>query len=167
MKHRLPILLALTIIAVSASSASAQSQAAAGFERLKSLVGEWQSKSPDGQTVTVSYQLISGGTAVMETLKPANEPGMVSIYHLDGGSLRMTHFCTAGNQPRMRAEAPPGELKQLRFVFVDATNLANSSDVHIRGLTITFQDKDHITQEWAVREGGKDSFTTHKLERKN
>jgi hypothetical protein len=91
---------------------------------------------------------------------------MVSVYHLDGADLRMTHYCTAGNQPRMRAEPPSGEVKQLRFVFVDATNLAKSSDDHIRGLTITFQDKDHMTQEWEVREGGKDSFTTHKLERK-
>ena len=102
----------------------------------------------------------------METLKPSNEAGMVSVYHLDGDNLRMTHYCTAGNQPRMRAEAPSGEIKQLRFVFVDATNLAKLSDDHIHGLTITFQDKDHITQEWAVREGGKDTFTTHKLERK-
>ena len=91
---------------------------------------------------------------------------MVSVYHLDGGVLRMTHYCSAGNQPRMRAEAPSGEIKQLRFVFVDATNLAKSSDDHIRGLTLTFQDKDHITQEWAVREGGKDFLTTLKLERK-
>jgi len=156
----------LTIITVSINSASAQSRAAAGFEKLKSLVGEWQSKSPDGQGVTVSYQLLSGGTALMETLKPSNEAGMVSVYHLDGDNLRMTHYCTAGNQPRMRAEAPSGEIKQLRFVFVDATNLAKLSDDHIHGLTITFQDKDHITQEWAVREGGKDTFTTHKLERK-
>ena len=66
----------------------------------------------------------------------------------------------------MRADTPSGEIKQLRFVFVDATNLAKLTDDHIRGLTITFHDKDHITQEWAVREGGKDSFTTHKLERK-
>ncbi|HKQ78089.1 MAG TPA: hypothetical protein VJ810_30605 [Blastocatellia bacterium] len=166
MRHSVSILLMFTIGALSAPSTSAQSPAAAGFEKLKSLVGEWQSKSPDGQSVTVSYQILSGGVALMETLKPANEPGMVSIYHIDGADLRMTHFCTAGNQPRMRAKAPSGEIKQLRFVFVDATNLAKSSDDHIRGLTITFQDKDHITQEWAVREGGKDSFTTHKLERK-
>ena len=166
MRHQVSILLMLTIITSPAPLASAQSNAAAGFEKLKSLVGEWQSKSTEGPTVTVSYQLISGGTALMETLKPANEPGMVSVYHLDGDNLRMTHFCTAGNQPRMRAEAPSGDIKQLRFVFVDATNLAKSSDDHIHGVTITFQDKDHITQEWAVRERGKDSLNTLKLERK-
>jgi hypothetical protein len=166
MRHRVSTLLALTIISVSVNSGLAQSRAAAGFEKLKSLVGEWVSKSPDGQTVTVSYQIISGGAALMETLKPANEPGMVSVYHLDGDSLRMTHYCTAGNQPRMRAEATSGEIKQLRFIFVDATNLAKPSDDHIRGITITFQDNDHITQEWAAREGGKDSLTTHRLERK-
>lgn len=166
MRHQISILLMLSIITAPVPSASAQSHAAAGFEKLKSLVGEWQSKSPERPTVTVSYQLISGGTALMETLMPANEPGMVSVFHLDGDNLRMTHYCTAGNQPRMRAEVPSGDIKQLRFVFVDATNLAKSSDDHIRGVTITFQDKDHITQEWAVREGGKDSLNTLKLERK-
>jgi hypothetical protein len=53
----------------------------------------------------VSYQLISGGAAIMERIMPPNEPSMVSIYHLDGDKLMMTHYCSAGNQPRMQAEA--------------------------------------------------------------
>jgi hypothetical protein len=56
MRHRLSILLIFTIVTVSINSTSAQSRAAAGFEKLKSLVGEWQSRNPDGQGVIVSYQ---------------------------------------------------------------------------------------------------------------
>jgi hypothetical protein len=97
----------------------------------------------------------------METLAPANEPSMTSLYHLDGDTLIMTHYCSAGNQPRMRAVVPAGEIKSLNFTFVDGTNIAKSSDGHIHGLTMTFQDKDHLTQTWRWRQDGKDEAVTY------
>src|SRR5215469_15559428 len=80
-----------------------QSKAPVLFDKLKPLVGEWQSKSPDGHVVHVSYHMASGGTALLETIKPEGEAEMVTVYHPDGDSVMMTHYCAAGNQPRMRA----------------------------------------------------------------
>jgi hypothetical protein len=127
MKRCVSILLAFTGITLSAHSVLAQSTAAAGFEKLKALVGEWQGTGPHGK-VNLSYQLISGGSALMEILDPISEPSMATIYHLDGDKLVMTHYCSIGNQPRMLAQVPAGEIKNLSFTFVDATNLAKPSD---------------------------------------
>src|SRR5262245_33835119 len=111
MKRLTHTLLLLAIIALSANTVWAQSSAAteraahdwaaAGFEKLKSLAGEWQAQGPHGLT-KVSYEIVSGGTAVMETIIPPQEPTMVTLYHRDGDQLMMTHYCSGGNQPRMR-----------------------------------------------------------------
>ncbi len=140
--------------------------AAAAFEKLKSLAGEWQGPGPQG-LITISYQIVSGGSAVMETLVPINEPSMVTLYHLDGGKLMMTHYCSIGNQPRMQAEPPrASEIKKLNFAFVAATNLAKPFAGHMAHLTFTFQDQDHFTQVWTWRQEGKDSPALFSLQRK-
>ena len=156
MEQLLSIFMMVVMMAFAGHAAPATNNASVAFEKLKSLVGEWQGKSPEGVEASLTYQLISGGTAVMETLKPANEPGMVTIYHLNGDRVMMTHYCSAGNQPRMQAAVPAGDVKTLAFVFVDGANLAGHGNGHIHGLNLTFLDKDHVTQEWIWRDGGKD-----------
>jgi hypothetical protein len=166
MKRYTFILIALTVMASVSSSASAQSRATAGFEKLKSLAGEWQGKTSEGLMVEVSYKITSGGSALMETLKAADEAPMVTLYHLDSDSLLMTHYCSAGNQPRLRATVGAGEVKSLTFKFLDVTNLANPSDGYICGLSLTFVDKDHIIHEWAFRQGGNEAQSKHSFARK-
>ena len=80
---------------------------------------------------------------------------MVSMYHLDGDRLMMTHYCGAGNQPRMRAGQVGADAREIVFTFQDATNLPNADAGHMVGLTLTWQTKDHITQAWTWREKGK------------
>ena len=166
MEQFVSILTMLIVMTVSAHSARATNNAAAGFEKLKSLVGEWQGKTSEGEAVTLSYQLVSSGTALMETLTQANEPNMITIYHLNGDKIMMTHYCSVGNQPRMQAAVPAGDIKSLRFVFLDGANLKSHGDGHIHSLTVTFQDNDHFTQEWTWRDGGKDSHSRHSFTRK-
>ena len=166
MEQVVSILTMLVVMTYSAQAARTSNNAPAAFEKLKSLVGEWQGKSPEGVEATLTYQLISGGTAVMETLKPGNEPGMVTVYHLNGDKVMMTHYCSAGNQPRMQAAVAAGDVKALAFVFLDGANLAGHGDGHIHGLTLTFDDKDHVTQEWVWRDGGKEVQMKHTFTRK-
>lgn len=164
MKPRVFLLLAL--FPLLAGTAQAQSKAAPAFDKLKSLAGEWQGKASDGSERSAIYRIASGGSAVIETLKPQNEPEMITVYHRDGDVVAMTHFCSAGNQPRMRAEVPAGEINRLDFKFVDVTNLKTATDGHIHGLSILFQDPDHISMIWTWRENGKDFPSTITLERK-
>ena len=43
--------------------------------------------------------------AVMETLDGPDAIQMITVYHPDGASLLMTHYCSMGNEPRMRSKA--------------------------------------------------------------
>ena len=165
MKPRIFFLLSLVVIILSANPALAQNGAAAGFEKIKSLVGEWEGEGPYGP-VKVSYQIVSGGSALMETFLPANEPSMITMYHLDNGRLMMTHYCSAGNQPRMQAQPPTGEIKSINFTFIDATNLAKLPGSRMQSLTVTFVDEDHFSQVWTWRENGKDIPGTFTFTRK-
>lgn len=160
------ILFAAVLISVvwsAGSAAPAAGSADAGFEKLKSLVGEWETEAPDGEPVTLRYALIAGGSALEEE----NSHGdMVTIYHMDGDSVLLTHYCMAKNQPRMRAKGLSADGKTLEFTFVDASNLARSTDMHMRGLKVTFEDADHITQTWVHSMGGKEEPASFKLTRK-
>lgn len=171
MKHSKLVLLAIGLVSslayfVSAQNSAAPAHAAHAFDKLKTLAGVWQGTGSDGKMRTVSYQLAAGGTVLVETLTPEGEPSMVSLYHRDGEKLMMTHYCSAGNQPRMRAEIPGGDFNKLDFVFVDATNLAQTSEGHIHGLTLTFEDAGHLAQTWTWSENGTEVSDTFKLSRK-
>ena len=137
------------------------------FEKMKTLVGEWEAKTADGSPVTLTYALISDATALMETLGPPKEPTMVTMYNADGpGAVLVTHYCNANNQPRMRAKAPQGEIKSLSFDFVDVSNLNPSSPGHMHHLTVTFQDADHFSQEWTWNDKGKEGKEVFQYTRK-
>ena len=137
-----------------------------GFEKLITLVGEWEAKGPDGKDVTISYELMSGGTSLMEILSESEDKNMVTIYHSDGDDLMMTHYCSMGNQPRMRAKVPGGDVREITFSFEDVTNLADPSAGHMHGLVVTFKDKNHFTQEWTMRKEGKEIPMTFAFARK-
>lgn len=132
----------------------------AGFDMLKSLVGTWQMKDAKGNVMHVRYELVAGGTVLMESLEPAKEPLMVTMYHADGANVLMTHYCDHGNQPRMRAEKPAAGAKTISFRFVDCTNLA-PGDGSMHDLDVTFEDADHMTQVWTWKDPsktGKETF---------
>src|SRR5664279_4568255 len=87
--------------------AQMQSPAPAGnpaFEQLKSLAGTWEGKIPGGATATLTYEVVSNGSVVMERLRPSREPEMITMYSLDQARLLVTHYCSAGNQPTMRTD---------------------------------------------------------------
>lgn len=124
--------------------AASQLYADSGLDKIKSLVGVWEATTPEGPA-TVKYELISNGTAVEERLSVNNEE-MVSIYHMNGDKLMMTHYCSFNNQPRLEA-AVQGDT--ITFSYVDATNLSSESSPHITGLVLNFKDADHFTQQWS------------------
>src|SRR5438067_1341871 len=67
--------------------------AAAQFERMRSMLGEWEAVE-DGKPVRAWYKLISGGTTLLETFKVGDAPEMISVYHPDNDDLVMTHYCS-------------------------------------------------------------------------
>jgi len=136
------------------------------FEKMKSLVGEWQGTSLDGKTAKVSYTLVSDDSALMEKLAMGGESEMVTMYHPDGDHLMMTHYCSAHNQPRMRSHKVSMETKSVIFDLVDVTNLSSPEAGHMKKLVLTFVDQDHLTQEWTWTEKGKEGTVVVRFERK-
>jgi len=136
---------------------TAQTKYPPAFEKLKTLVGEWDGKLEDGSTGRATYRLTAGGSVLEETIMPGQPTEMVTLYHPDGESVMATHYCEAKNQPRMRAQPAFGEIKEIAFNFVDVTNLPSPSAGHMHDLVVTFQDNDHFTARWNYRKDGKDT----------
>ena len=162
--QRIKVLLVLFVgITFFAASPARGGDASTTFENIKALAGEWQGKNVDGKAINASYKVRSNGSAVVETLKMAEEPSMVTVYHLDGKDLMLTHYCGAGNQPRMKS----GSLgpHNVTFDFVDATNLAKPTDGHMNNLTINFLGKNSIRHTWTWLQNGEKRDNVFELKR--
>ena len=158
--------LGLVGFALSACPAFAQPSGNPGFDRMKTLVGEWSGQTANGKAVQVSYRLVSSGTALLETLEPADEPEMVTLYTADSARVAVTHYCSAHNQPRLRTAPVSAGPEKLDVSFVGASNLASPAVGHMHGLVVAFQDNDHFSQSWTWREKGKDQTETFHFTRK-
>jgi hypothetical protein len=135
--------------------------AKAAFARLKTMAGTWKndiestSKDHHGGDNTVIYRLTGAGSALVETDFPDSDHEMVSVYHLDGDDLRMTHYCAIGNQPRLKLDRANSTPDKLVFVFDGGTNLDPAKDLHIHGMTMTFEKDGKVNCAWEANAGGK------------
>lgn len=154
-------LLALVFV----TTAFAESNAEAAFEKLKSLQGSWSGKGVEGGSLQVSFRVVSGGSAVMSEIQGEHEPNMITLFHLDGDRLLMTHYCGAGNQPRM-VGTMSADGKTIDFKFLDATNLLGSQPGHMEHLTMNLLDANHHNETWSFEsQGAKAQPHTMELQR--
>jgi len=147
------ILLITIAAAPTGRAAGGSDDAAAAFERLKALAGEWKGDLASGGA-SLSYEVIAGGTAVIERESGAGRPTMMTMYHRDGDRLLLTHYCMAGNQPRMQARYDRAK-NEIAFDFVDATNLTTPDATHMHNVTIRFVDDNQIETAWQLYQKGK------------
>jgi hypothetical protein len=159
-------------IAEDDTPAKAGIDAKTAFKRIKTLVGTWKGKTVEEEKsghekgdqkhdaeTTVIYKLTGAGSALVETQFPDSNHEMVSVYHLDGDDLRMTHYCAAGNQPRVKLDRANSTADEFVFVFDGGTNLNPEKDMHIHGVKITFDKDGGITSAWDGFMGGKKAST--------
>lgn len=137
------------------------SPAEEAFARLKTLVGTWHGDEADGATSQAIYSLTGNGTTLVERYSrlDRDDHDMLTVYHLDGDRLMLTHYCIADNQPRMVAELDGEQRDRVRFVFLDATNLATADAGHMHQAVFRFLDADRMSQAWTFRQGGADAYT--------
>ena len=102
----------------------AQSDAQKSFDKLKTLAGSWegqvtvvppQPEMGNGSKSVVSLRVTSRGNALVHEMKEAGKPDdptrydhPVTMLYLDSDRLLLTHYCDAGNRPRMVARTSPG-----------------------------------------------------------
>ena len=127
------------IAAISTTSANAATTAADAFASLKKLAGEWRGPAmmkgmPPAHSVV---RVTAGGSAVEEISFPGTKMEMISVYHMDKGSLVMTHYCMLGNQPHVKLNPRKSTATELVFDYAGGTNLNPRRDQHMHSLTLT------------------------------
>lgn len=144
-------LVGLLLLAAGPARAQQTPDSAAAFKRLKGLVGAWDVTERDNPNTkeVATYTLTGGGHVVAEDLRApsgaANAMGhMFTNYHLDRGTLVLTHFCGAGNQPRMRVKSIAGDGKRISFEMYDITNLATPESFRSDALDVVFLSDDRV-----------------------
>ena len=158
------LLLAGVVCLSTAGRSEAQEGAnAAALTQLRGLAGEWEgslewtgARTGTGK-MNATYYETGNGSAVVENLAVDGVPSMTSVYHLDGADLRMTHYCGAQNQPRLKASRIDVAKSSLDFDFVDATNLRSPDAPHVYGFEMRLLSADHITLAFLFEAGGKRS----------
>lgn len=129
----------------------------AEFDKVKSLVGTWKGTADMGGDkpvdVTNTFELTSGGSAVMEKIMAGSPKEMVSMYCSEGGKLVMTHYCSIGNQPKMSLLKTSDN--ELDFAVKGHAGLGSAKEMHMHGMNIVWKDADHITEQWMMYNDGK------------
>ncbi len=145
-------------------AAGAQSETRSSFEKLKTLQGTWTGKNTQGQPLQVLFRTTSGGSAILSEIEGKED--MITMFHMDGDRLMMTHYCGSGNQPRMVAKVSP-DGKTFTFDFLDATNLDSPTAGHMHRMVLTVIDENHHTEDWTFIQGGKRLNEHFDLQRKS
>lgn len=143
---------------VSAQAAKDTANATQAFDKLKTLAGHWEATTDKGK-VTTSFELVSGGTALVEHMSMAGEKEMLTVYFIDGDRLLLTHYCEAGNQPRMQAAAFDPKSSVIDFGFIDATNMPDANAGHMHHVTVKLNSPSELAEDWTFYQGGKASMT--------
>jgi len=134
-------------------------EARAAYERIKGLAGTWEGRSTKGWTETLRYQVIAGGSAVLETSFEAH-PGeeMATVFHMDGDRLVLTHYCVAKNQPRLEATSITDGGRTVVFTFKDGGNIPTRDAGHMDSAVLTFDGADRVTSRWSWYESGREKW---------
>jgi|SRR6516162_3852812 hypothetical protein len=157
-------------LALSALAAE-QTASSSALGQIKALTGNWNGTfrwtggRHDSGSMNASYYVTGNGSAVVENLMNESTPVMTSVYHLDGPDLRMTHFCGAQNQPRLKARRIDLDHGAIDFEFVDATNLRSPDAPHVHGLEIRLIDPNHLTLTFLFQSGSVESREEINLKR--
>src|SRR3989442_1516125 len=103
MKKSLVFMILLVAGAAFAGEHHGTLKSSPGFDKMKSLVGDWTATVPNMGKVEATYSLHSDGSALLEELKMPGEASMITVYYPAGDSVAMTHYCSGHNQPHMKA----------------------------------------------------------------
>jgi hypothetical protein len=107
-------------------------------------------------------RVIAGGSALlaMSRVDPHSgaDESMATLFHRDGDRLMLTHYCVAGNQPRLVATAISDDGRRIEFSFRDGTNLASRDDGHMDRALLVLESPDRYTSRWTFYRDGQESW---------
>ncbi|HKH97531.1 MAG TPA: hypothetical protein VJ999_00365 [Candidatus Sulfotelmatobacter sp.] len=169
----LRFLLPVVLVTLSAA-AFAQSDAQKSFDKLKTLAGAWQgpvttvpadSEMGNGAAVQITMRITSRGNALVHEMKGAGDSDdptkydhPVTMFYLDNDRLLLTHYCDAGNRPRMAARTS-ADGKTVEFDFLDVAG--NLQYGHMQHAVFTIVDANHHTEDWTFLMPGDKPMHAH------
>ena len=162
------ICLLTSLVLMSFSSvAFAQSDAQKSFEKLKTLAGFWeghattlpQQPAMEGKLMQVSLRVTSTGNALMHEMTQSGMPDdPITMFYVDADRLLLTHYCDAGNRPRMTGKIS-ADGKTLEFDFLDVAGSTQYGHMHHAVFTII--DANHHTEDWTYMLPGDKPVRAH------
>lgn len=167
----LPLLL-LAVVAFAQTEPQKPSDSQQSFQKLKSLAGTWEgrlttdpvAKDVQGKTATITLRVTSTGNAILHEMNiPGRPDDPITMLYVENDKLTLTHYCDAGNRPRMVANnAADG--KSVSFELVDVSGPMKYGHMHHAGFN--FIDADHHSEDWTYMAGEKPIHVHFELTRK-
>ena len=150
------------------------SDAQKSFTQLKTLAGTWQGLATadppqpewgNGTTVQISLRVTSRGNALVHDMHALGKPDdperydhPLTMLYLDGDRLLLTHYCDAGNRPRMVARTSP-DGKTVEFDFLDLSG--GNQYGHMYHAVFTIIDSNHHIEDWTYMAPGDKPIRAH------
>jgi hypothetical protein len=144
----------LLVIGSVAATAFAQPDAETAFDKLKALAGTWEGSMTtipkvadiEGTATRVTLRVTSMGHVLMHEMTGEGRPDdPITMLYLDDGALALTHYCDAGNRPRMAGKVSE-DGKTVSFESVHVSGPMKHG--HMHGAVFTFDGADRHTEEW-------------------
>jgi len=156
------------------SNQAAPTDAQKSFTEIKSLAGTWQGSVKidppmpqwdTGKPTQVTMRVTSRGNALVHEMSEAGSPDdpakydhPVTMFYLDGDRLLLTHFCDAGNRPRMAARKS-ADSKAVEFDLLDVAG--STKHGHMEHAVFNVIDADHHTEDWTFIMPGDKAIRAH------
>ena len=107
----------------------------------------------------ISLRATSMGNAMMHEMKVAGRPDdPITMLYLDGDRLLLTHYCDAGNRPRMAGKMSP-DGKTVEFDFLDVAGSTQYGHMHHAVFTVV--DANHHIEDWTYMMPGDKPVHAH------
>jgi hypothetical protein len=175
------VLLSFSTLAFGQANATAtQSDAQNAFAKLKALAGTWEGHAtlnpPDAKMdpglMQVSLRVTSRGNALVHEMKgkedstnkhhadasSTDSDDPITMFYVDSDRLLLTHYCDAGNRPRMVGKISP-DGKKVEFTFLDVAGSTRHG--HMEHAVFTIIDADHHTEDWTYLMPGNKPMQGH------
>jgi hypothetical protein len=167
---------ALTFAQAFAQPEGKKSEAQISFDKLKTLAGTWKGAikvdppqpGMGGDEGWVSFRVTSKGNALVHEMKQPGTPDdpskddPITMLYLDGDRLILTHYCDAGNRPRMAGKMS-ADGKTVEFDFLDVAG--GTQYGHMHHAIFTFVDDNHHIEDWTYMAGDQPIHARFDLQR--
>jgi hypothetical protein len=119
----------------------------------------------NGTISQVSIRVTSRGNALVHEVQEVGKPDdptrydhPLTMFYLDGDRLLLTHYCDAGNRPRMVGKMSP-DGKTVEFYFLDIAG--GTQYGHMHHAVFTMIDANHHAEDWTYMMPGDKPLRAH------